>query len=214
MDVHLSMVDESEPAAAADWSLLTEAERDRAARMSCTGRPVWIRSRVLLRTVVARHLGCAPREVRLGRDPRGRPVLPDAPGTHISLAHTTGCCAVALSTAGPVGVDIERVRPVSLPDGLARRVLGPAELDEWSRVPAPDRTRWLLRRWTWKEALLKAEGSGLPGGLRSFEVRRTAAGLRVQAERRRPERWWVAEVPAGWRHVAAVAGDLRTVAAD
>ncbi|MGJ5754492.1 4'-phosphopantetheinyl transferase [Streptomyces puniciscabiei] len=212
--VHLSRVDApgGEAAPEMDGALLSSAERARADRMPPTARAVWIRSRVLLRTVVGRHLGCPAHEVRLGRDPLGRPVLPDAPGVHISLAHTTGCCAVAVSTTGPVGVDVEWLRPVSLPDGMARRILGPAEIEEWGRVPAPDRTRWLLRRWTWKEALLKAEGTGLPGGLGSFQIRRTAAGLRVHTARRDPERWWVAEVPAGPRHVAAVACDRRVAA--
>jgi 4'-phosphopantetheinyl transferase len=170
--VHLGLVDAPGHGTGPerDRALLGPDERARADRMPPPAREVWIRSRALLRTAVAPYLGCPAHEVRLAPDGRGRPVLPDAPGVHISLAHTAGCCAVAVSTVGPVGVDVERVRPVSLPDGLARRVLAPAELAEWDRVTAADRTRWLLRRWTWKEALLKAEGTGLRGGLRSFDV--------------------------------------------
>ncbi|MGP3926004.1 4'-phosphopantetheinyl transferase family protein [Streptomyces sp. 8N616] len=212
--VHLSRVHAPGPGTGPerDRALLSPAERARADCMPQCARGVWIRSRALLRTVVARYLGCAAHEVRLARDGQGRPVLPDEPGVHISLAHTTGCCAVAVSTAGPVGVDVEWVRPVSLPDGLAGRILGPAELEEWDRVAGPDRARWLLRRWTWKEALLKAEGTGLRGGLRSFEVGRTSAGLRVHTARHRPECWWVGEVPAGPLHIAAVARDRRRTA--
>ncbi|SFG03977.1 4'-phosphopantetheinyl transferase family protein [Streptomyces mirabilis] len=209
--VHLSRLDAAGRATGPepDWALLSPDERARADRMPPSPRRVWIHSRALLRTTVAHHLGCSAHEVRPARDPLGRPFLPDAPHLHISLAHTTDCCAVAVSTAGPVGVDVEWVRPVNLPDGLARRILGPAELEEWDRVATPDRTRWLLRRWTWKEALLKAEGIGLAGGPRSFGVRRTAAGLRVSGSRHRPECWWLDEVPAGPRHVAAVARDRR-----
>ncbi|MEU8622536.1 4'-phosphopantetheinyl transferase superfamily protein [Streptomyces sp. NPDC048623] len=212
--VHLSRLDEpgTDTAAEAYSALLTPDERARAGRMPPAEQAVWSRSRVLLRTVVARQLGCAAREVRLGRDPYGRPVLPDAPTLHISLSHTTGCCAVAVSTQGPVGVDVEWVRPVSVPDGLARRILGSAELRDWERVPGPHRTRWLLRRWTWKEALLKAEGLGLRGGLRSFAVRPTPAGLRVSGTRHRPDGWRLYEIPAGSRHVAAVAHDRRAAA--
>ncbi|WP_329266923.1 4'-phosphopantetheinyl transferase family protein [Streptomyces pseudovenezuelae] len=207
--VHLDLVDAPGrgPGPERDRELLGPDERARADRMPPSVREVWIRSRALLRTTVAPYLGCAAPEVRLARDGRGRPVLPDAPAVHVSLAHTAGCCAVAVSTAGPVGVDVERVRPLSLPDGLARRLLTPGELAEWDGVEAAERTRWLLRRWTWKEALLKAEGTGLRGGLHSFDLGWTPAGPWVRSARHRSRRWWVAEVPAGPLHVAAVARD-------
>ena len=50
---------------------------------------------------------------RIGVDELGKPFFPDHPDTHFSLSHTAGAAAAALADT-PVGVDIERVRPVSV----------------------------------------------------------------------------------------------------
>ena len=85
--------------------------------------------------------------------PGGQPWLPEYPQVRVSLAHTVGGVAVAVSDA-PVGLDLERLgRPVR--PGLADRFFTPAE-----REYARDGAR-VLEVWTRKEALLKREGIGL-----------------------------------------------------
>lgn len=106
----------------------------------------------LARTAVAHALGCPESEVELGREPGGRPYTP---GLHLSLSHAGDVAAVAVTTLGPVGVDVE-----------PRRDLPAAALA--ARWFTPDEASWVAGRpddflplWTRKEAVGKALGSGL-----------------------------------------------------
>jgi 4'-phosphopantetheinyl transferase len=95
--------------------------------------------------------------IRLGpleKDDHGAP-LPSN-GVHWSLTHKERYVA-AVTAPHPVGIDIERIRPVR--EGMHRRLAGDAE---WAL--APEITRPLFfRYWTAKEAVLKAVGKGLAG---------------------------------------------------
>ena len=105
---------------------------------------------VACRRLLAAALGGPARVEHL---PGGQPWLPEYPQVQVSLAHTRGGVAVALSEA-PVGLDLERLgRPVR--PGLADRYFTPTE-----RAYARDPQR-VLEVWTRKEALLKREGIGL-----------------------------------------------------
>ena len=79
-------------------------------------------------------------------DERGKPFFPDYPDTHFSLSHTAGAAAVALADA-PVGVDIERIRPVSV--RAMERIAG-------VRTEAA-----FFRDWVRREARVKRTGSGI-----------------------------------------------------
>ncbi len=77
-------------------------------------------------------------------------------GNHWSLTHKEHYVAAATARY-PIGIDIEKDRPVS--DGLYKRLAAP---DEWAL--ASEVTQSLFYRyWTAKEAVLKAVGKGLVG---------------------------------------------------
>lgn len=136
-----------------DLDVLTEAERARP--------PGSARCRALLRLALARRQGGDPRAFRLVREPRGGV---STAGVYVSVSHTDGLCAVALSDT-PVGVDVER--PVALDTiPVADRRFHP---DEAAAVRA-GASFWAI--WTAKEAYTKALGLGLAYPWRSFDVRR------------------------------------------
>ncbi|HYN92582.1 MAG TPA: 4'-phosphopantetheinyl transferase superfamily protein [Pilimelia sp.] len=125
--------------------------------------PRWARTTLL--AVAARVAGGARGSLRLEHEGTGRPVVRGAgPDLRASLSHGRAVVAVALSGAGDVGVDVERVR--SLPAvRLARRWLSPAAAD-WVAARAPaQRDAAFLWLWTQKEAVGKARGTGLTAGL-------------------------------------------------
>ncbi|MDG4764613.1 4'-phosphopantetheinyl transferase superfamily protein [Solwaraspora sp. WMMD406] len=97
----------------------------------------------------------------LGADPAAGPVeLP------VSVSRTDGFVVVAARPRGPVGIDVERLRPVPA-RALARRWYAPAEAAWLAGRPECDRAADFLRLWTAKEAVGKALGLGLrDGGLR------------------------------------------------
>ncbi|MEE1757170.1 4'-phosphopantetheinyl transferase family protein [Streptomyces sp. SP18CS02] len=146
--------------------LLDEGERARHDGFLRDGpRALYLTAHALLRRLVAAQLGSDPREVRFTHvckhcdDPRphGKPGLAGA-DLEFSLSHSGDRVAVALSLAGPVGVDVERV--ADYPD-LPLAVLGPSERGELDRVPASGRAAAFTRYWARKEAVLKATGDGL-----------------------------------------------------
>lgn len=88
-------------------------------------------------------------EPLIALDGSGKPYLPETPEIHISLSHTRGAVAVAVSE-NPVGIDLEHPRRVS--DRVAARCFTGRE-----REHATDSER-RLEIWTRKEALLKRGG--------------------------------------------------------
>lgn len=87
-------------------------------------------------------------------------------GVEFSLSHTRRHSACAISD-GPVGCDIETVRPVG--DKVPPRVLSDAEYELYCRSGNKD--RFFIRLWTLKESYVKLTGEGLSAGLKqlSFE---------------------------------------------
>lgn len=149
--------------------LLSTVERDRIDRLR---RDEDRRSRALaaavLRLAVSAATGTPPREVVIERtcptcgQPHWRPTLPGT-GLHASISHAGDLVAVALTTAGPVGIDVERITDVDLA-GLARLVLHPTE-----QAAMNGRTDF-FRYWSRKEAVVKATGEGLAAGLSAVRI--------------------------------------------
>ncbi len=96
---------------------------------------------------------------RLEHDGKGAPYLPDYPGLSVSISHCRTAVAVAVSTEGRVGVDVECRRRIG--DGLMERVCTGEELD--AVRAAEDPTMAFLQLWTRKEAVLKMRGTGIQG---------------------------------------------------
>ena len=115
------------------------------------------RERALAYDVLRRLLdGESP---RLEHDGKGAPYLPDYPGLSVSISHCRTAVAVAVSTEGRVGVDVECRRRIG--DGLMERVCTGEELD--AVRAAEDPTMAFLQLWTRKEAVLKMRGTGIQG---------------------------------------------------
>lgn len=120
---------------------------------------------VLLRRAVADVVGSSPGALRFDRTcivcarQHGRPVLRDDPTVCVSLSHTSEVVAVAVSRAGPVGIDVEAQADVDF-DGYAETALHD---DERASVedPASGRAHRRAVAWVRKEAALKALGVGL-----------------------------------------------------
>ncbi|WP_155369647.1 4'-phosphopantetheinyl transferase family protein [Catellatospora vulcania] len=127
-----------------------------------SGIRIWLATAVhaadLARHAAATALGVPPQEVEIGREPSGRPWVVGATGLHLAISHHPGLTAVAVTTLGPLGVDVEPVRDLPA-DGLAKRWFSPAEADWVVGHPAD-----FLLLWTQKEAVGKALGVGLRGG--------------------------------------------------
>ena len=84
--------------------------------------------------------------------PQGKPCFPDHSDVHFNLSHTSGAVLAGVSDA-PIGVDIERLRPVS-PAALRRLAPGVEERD-------------FFPCWVRREARAKLDGAHMDALLRA-----------------------------------------------
>lgn len=104
---------------AGDLSLLDEQERATAARRGAHYTAV----RCLLKRELACRSGCTAAEIRLSYNEHGKPLWAPQP---FNLSHAQGLLALAFHH-GPIGVDIEAVRPRPI-EALALRIMGEEQL--------------------------------------------------------------------------------------
>ena len=116
-----------------------------------------LRVRVALNERLREVLGSVGNDAVLLSMP-GQGVCLAAPLAHIglSISHQPGLSVAAINLAGPVGIDLMRLR-AALPDmqALALDYLGPAVCDAIQQHPAVDRRDVFARAWTAHEACLK-----------------------------------------------------------
>ncbi len=150
------------------WPVLQPDEVEQARRFRVSvPRNEFVAGRAMLRLLLARELGCVPREVRLRLGAQGKPMVD---GIEFNVAHTRGVVLIALSRAGAVGLDIEREdRTVEAVD-IARASFHPEEVQWIEQTAEAERPAAFFRCWTRKEAVTKADGRGLSMVLNSFSV--------------------------------------------
>ncbi|GAA2513628.1 4'-phosphopantetheinyl transferase family protein [Streptomyces gobitricini] len=205
--------------------LLDDRERARHdAFVRASDRALYLTAHALARQLVAAQLGVRPTEVRYVQEcrhcdrpePHGKPRVAGA-DLELSWSHSGGRVAVALSLAGPVGVDIEEVAGEGKVADLSAAVLSAVERTELERLPAAERARGFIRYWARKEAVLKATGDGLmvePSLLTVSAPDAPAALLewRERAEPHLPVRLHDLDAGDGYRAAVAVLGTRCPVA--
>ncbi len=142
---------------------LTADERARVARLvPDRQRRRAIASRARLRRALGARLGCPPHAVPLTRAAHGKPHLADAATSlRFNMAHCGDVAVLAIGSGAEIGIDIEACREVD--PAVGRAILSPRERAA-SALDAPwERSAHLLRRWTMKEAAVKAAGCGFQG---------------------------------------------------
>ncbi|ASU86281.1 4-phosphopantetheinyl transferase [Nocardiopsis gilva YIM 90087] len=202
--------------------LLDDQERARHARFRLAAdRDRFVVAHALARLVCAQRAGCAPEDVRftlhcrnceLRREPRtdphGKP-RPAGPalGLEISISHSGDRVVLAVADGIELGVDVEAVAEGRDIDGLASYTLTGDELAVWRALPAAQRTPGFFRYWARKEALLKATGDGLSGGLGTVGVTGPDDAARLVAwdAPDAPTDVWLTDLDAGTDYRAALA---------
>jgi 4'-phosphopantetheinyl transferase len=209
-DVHVWRIAISPPSDR-DWSVLSPRERLRAERIIAPRRARFVYVHAAMRSILARYAGCCAASLEIEEGAHGKPSLAGDPLVQFNLSHS-GDVALLAVAAAPVGIDIERVRPVGDLGSVVRRWLSPAEQMALARLSGEARLQAFFRCWTSKESYLKARGLGLAADLGSFDVRvepRLPARL-LAARPATPDAidWTLFDVPApaGYQATAAVRG--------
>jgi 4'-phosphopantetheinyl transferase len=122
----------------------------------------------------------------------GKPYIRGEVGFNIS--HSGGVVALVLVDDGTAGIDVEKIRPIQLED--FSRYLPEVSAAETGDPSA--RLNMFYRCWTRKEAVLKAEGSGLLAPLEQVRLQGDKAFFQEQV-------WHLRAIDCGASHCCHVA---------
>lgn len=154
------------------FQTLAPDECSRAARFLVDQpRNTFVLSRAILRTLLAALRGGTPGELKFEYSKEGKPFLAGgSPLIYFNMSHSGDLAAYAVTLATEVGIDIEKHRPMTDMDAIARRFFSAKEYQSLLQVPQPNRIAAFFDCWVRKEAYLKARGGGLSMGLSNFHV--------------------------------------------
>jgi 4'-phosphopantetheinyl transferase len=150
---------------------LSPEERTRAGRFHFEqDRVRFVARRAFLRSVLASYVGIEPGKIRLRTSRFGRPELDPHCGIFFNASHSEGLAIVAVAVGRPVGVDIERIRPIADALEMADRFFTRTEVELLRSTPEACRAEVFLTIWTRKESYAKAMGVGLSMPFDRFDV--------------------------------------------
>jgi len=183
----------------------TPDELQRVARMPQRNGERAVLSRGLLRVLLSERLGIPPHRVKLLRDRTGKVRSGDDADLRFNVSASRDTAVYAFRCGAEVGVDVEAMDTGLDVGAIARQFCPPAEEAELISAPEGVRRVRFLRSWCRKEALLKAQGSGLRRVLHEIAAP-SAAHVALLPEPFPGEPGWaVCDVDVGPDHAAAVA---------
>lgn len=193
--------------------VLNDHERARAKRFTKeSARSRFVIARGLLRQKLADELRATPEDISIAYSTTGKPSL-EAPGDGSDLrfcvSHADELGLIGLGRSHAIGVDIER-RDERIPiDRLANRFFTPLEAAFLQTLDQCQRHEAFCKMWTAKEALIKAQGEGVPSSLRRYAVDLHDDGsvslATINGDDRSAHGWRLETVPLDDDHIAAVA---------
>jgi len=161
---------ESAPGEAA-WSLLDSDEAARARAFTAPrAQAAFVHCRALLRSLLGACLDQPPSSLVFAYNDFGKPSLAAHSDFCFNVSHSGGVALLAFAAGAPIGVDIERLRPMHRALALAERFFSQQESFALRSLAAGAIDTAFLSCWTRKEAAVKALGINLDGQLGWFSV--------------------------------------------
>ena len=155
-------------------SLLSPAEQARAEKFKLLEhRNHYLVRRGLLRLILSRYLQQHPSAIHFQHGPKGKPELRRKENSlplFFNTSHSAEITVCAVTSACPIGVDVERTRQIPEIEGIARRFFLPRETQTLMALSPEARLQAFYVCWVRKEAFLKATGEGISAGLARVEV--------------------------------------------
>ena len=213
-DIYVWDVNLDRPAREVDAlrQLLSKNECERASRLRAPGlESRFIVCRATLRLILARTLEHRPEQFEFTYSALGKPGLKDfeEDGVYFNVTHSQGAAKIAITASGPLGIDLEHIRPDFATTDIAERFFSPAERAALRQVAEDERPAAFFRCWTRKEAFVKAIGTGIGYPLDAFDVSLIPGSqdalLAVRSQSESAHSWSVRDLPAEPGFVAAIA---------
>ncbi len=200
---------------AALQATLSADELRRAERLRRrTDRRRFVAGRGLARCVLSAYLGRPAARIGFSYGDMGQPRISDAADTllRFNLSHCDDLLLLGVACGRPVGVDLERIRPLPHREAIERRIFSPREREVLCDLAADGRLRGFFSGWTRKEAVAKALGDGMWSTVGRVQVsldpESAAEVLALDGSRKEAKRWSLfhLEPATGFVGSAAVRG--------
>lgn len=217
------------------WHIVPESVRDRSTLQRCRNilddreqrqlerfvSPVdnhrYLVSHAMVRNLLSRYAGIAPKDWLFSRNRHGRPeiVNSDVHGLRFNLTHTGGLAACIVTLDDDCGIDAERITARKRLPGVARRMFSSREFEQLKQRNGDEFLDYFYSRWTLREAYVKALGIGISFPTRHLRFEGDSDQIIFIPDTQtdvRPENWHFQLLRPGDEHVVAVA--LRRTAND
>ena len=130
----------------------------------------FLATRIALRLLLSASMNLHPKMVRLTQDTHRKLVLADTQGIDFNVSHSGNQALIAISTNGPVGIDIEERRMDFNWVTVTSHLLTAREFRYINTLPSALACNVFYDTWVAKEAFLKALGFGITYPLTAFSV--------------------------------------------
>ena len=151
----------------------------------------YILSHGILRKLLSSYLLISPEDISFSYGPFGKPYLSNK-AIHFNMSHSQDRAIYVFSLKKTVGIDIEYIKPTLSIEDLPLAVLSKQEQEKIAELPLHEQKIAFYKKWTQKEAYLKAIGTGLQNNLAEISIPTT------------PD-WNYFEIPLPLDYVGAVA---------
>jgi 4'-phosphopantetheinyl transferase len=144
--------------------LISDDERVRAGRFRFErDKKRFIAARGFLRVILGKYLQTNPRRIQFEYNKYGKPFLNRESQSSIkfNLSHSDDLALYAFTNGREIGIDIERIKPSFVEEGMVSQCLTAQEIVRFRMLPNTERDSFFFDCWTRKEAYLKACGDGL-----------------------------------------------------
>jgi 4'-phosphopantetheinyl transferase len=125
-------------------------------------------SEILIRHVISEELDVESNKFNIKEDTYGKPYSDNIQNLYFNISHSQDWIVCAISSF-PVGVDIEKIRPINFID-ISKLYFTSDEYKLIAAKKLKEQQDTFYRLWTLKESLIKANGKGLFLPLKSFSI--------------------------------------------
>jgi len=131
----------------------------------------------LVRTVLSKYADIQPDRWAFFHGDHGRPEIAnhDIPALRFNLTHTASLVGCVVTLENDCGIDAEKISPRHSPLGIAKRMFSDTEFQELQQLQDVAHLEYFFKRWTLREAYVKARGIGI-----SFPTRKL--GFEINSE--------------------------------
>jgi len=155
-------------------SFLSLDERERASRFHFEQhRNRYVAGRGWLRELLGAYVDVSPDKIKFDYGLYGKPAFSQQSARKdidFNLAHSDSFAVAGVTHTGPLGLDLERVRPLEDMGELVKRFFSQRESSLFEQLKREKQLSGFFNLWTRKEAWLKATGQGISHYLNQVEV--------------------------------------------